>query len=138
MPRHIPTVVILTLAILAGHLFGSIFSLYEGIFWFDMVMHALGGAWLAAVFIAIGAARYPSFFAPLSLLLRTLRVVLLVLLAGFAWELYEYGFAVWATAEFGDLGFAQPLADTLSDLALDVLGATVVSAFLFPKEREVA
>jgi hypothetical protein len=128
MPRAAPTVVILTLLILLGHALGSIFSLYEGIFWFDMAMHTLGGAWLAAVFVAVRWFPYRTAF----------HLVGLVLLAGLAWEIYEYGFAAWATAEFGNLGFHQPWTDTVSDLILDALGAAAVALFLFRKEREVA
>lgn len=141
-----PTVVILTLIFLAGHALGSFFSLYEDIAWFDMVMHALGGAWLAAIFIVLGPLRYPSYFAVTSLnranfSSRTrvmLRVVFLVLLAGGLWELYEYGFAVWATTRFGNLGFFQPTLDTLSDLLLDAAGAVPIALFFFREEREVA
>ena len=128
MLRDIPTVVILTLLFLLGHALGSTFSLYEGIFGFDMVMHALGGAWLAAVFIVVKWFPYRTMF----------HVIGLVLLAGLAWELYEYGFAVWATATYGDLGFHQPWTDTASDLVLDTLGAALTSLFLLPKERKVS
>lgn len=121
MPRYVPTVVILTLGILLSHFFGSIFSFYERFFWFDMVMHTLGGAWLASVFMTVRWFPYRT----------ALHVIGLVLLAGLAWELYEYLFSVWATAEFGNLGFEQPLIDTLSDLAFDALGAAAVALFLF-------
>lgn len=133
MSTGIPTIVILTIIFLAGHALGSFFSLYEQIFWFDMVMHTLGGAWLAAVFVTVGDSRFPSFLRELPRFRYTLRVVLLVLIAGLAWELYQHVFAVWATARFGDLGFAQPLSDTLSDLLLDAVGAVIAALLLFRK-----
>lgn len=127
MSAGIPTVVILTLLILASHAFGSIFSLYERIFWFDMAMHTMGGAWLAAVFITVRWFPYRT----------ALHVIGLVLIAGLAWEIYEYGFAAWATAEFGNLGFHQPALDTLSDLLFDALGAGAVTSLLLRKQREI-
>lgn len=137
MSRRTPTVVILTLLVLAGHAVGSIFTLYEEIFWFDMVMHALGGAWLAAVAFALLPARYPAIFA--SPPRRTfLAVVALVTVAGILWEIYEFGFAAWATAQFGDLGFHQPWTDTVSDLFLDIAGAALTALFLLREEREIA
>lgn len=138
MSRNAPTVVILTFLILAGHATASVFDLYTKIFWFDMVMHTLGGAWLASVCIAVGVLRYPAFFSGRSRASRVLRVITLVLLLGLGWELYEYCFGVWATAKFGDLGFMQPWTDTVSDLFLDVAGAALTALFLFRKEREVA
>lgn len=138
MNRGTPTLVILTLVVLAGHGLGSIFSLYQAVPWFDMLMHALGGAWLASVFAVRGPLRFPSFFRELSLRRSMLHIIFLVLIAGTLWEIYEYGFALWAIAQFGDLGFFQPLIDTLSDLLLDVVGAAAVALLLFPKKREIS
>lgn len=138
MNRGAPTVVILTLAVLAGHGLGSFFSLYQAVPSFDMLMHALGGAWLASVFAVRGPSHFPSFFRGLSLRRFMLHIIFLVLLAGTLWEIYEYGFALWAIARFGDLGFSQPLIDTLSDLLLDAAGAAIVALLLFREEREVA
>lgn len=133
-----PTLVILTVILLASHGIGSFFSLYERIFWFDMALHMLGGAWLASIFAVVGPLRFPSFFEGLPRRQYIFHVVFLTLIGGLLWEIYEYGFATWATTQFGDLGFGQPLIDTLSDLLLDALGATLTALFLFREEREVA
>jgi len=138
MSRTVPTVVILTLIILVSHGLGSLFSLYEAISWFDMVMHALGGAWLAAVSTFLLARRFPKLLEGRPRRSRIAAVALLVLAGGALWELYELAFAAWTTATYGDLGFYQPWIDTVSDLVLDVLGAVAVALFLLPKEREVA
>ncbi|MFH0806269.1 MAG: hypothetical protein V1885_00915 [Candidatus Brennerbacteria bacterium] len=138
MATGTPILVILTLFLLALYGIGSFFSLYTQFSWFDMVLHALGGAWLASIFAALGPLRYPSFFIGFPPFRYVLRIVFLVLIAGGLWEIYEYGFALWATARFGDLNFFQPTIDTLSDLALDAVGAAVVVLFLFREEREVA
>lgn len=133
-----PTLVILTVILLVSHGIGSFFSLYTQIFWFDMVLHTLGGAWLASIFAVLGPLRFPSFFRGISLRRYTLNIVFLVLIAGTLWEIYEYGFSLWAIGRFGDLGFSQPLIDTLSDLLLDAAGAALVASLLFREEREVA
>jgi hypothetical protein len=138
MRRGRPILVILTFLFLASHGIGSFFSLYEQISWFDILLHVLGGAWLASIFVVLGPLRYPSYFAGLPLFRSMLRIVFLVLTAGILWELYEYGFAVWATARFGNLGFSQPFLDTLSDLLLDILGAAVITLLLLREKREVA
>lgn len=130
MQHSVHAVVILTLFLLLGHVLGSVFSLYEEVFWFDMLMHALGGAWLAAILLTVGARRFPRLFmdAPFSDGLR--RLILAVVLMGMAWELYEFGFAFYATTAYGNLGFYQTWGDTVFDLILDAAGAALAGTSL--------
>jgi hypothetical protein len=130
MDRSAKALVILTLFLLGSHTLGAVFSLYERISWFDMVMHALGGAWLAAVVIAVTLPRFPAlpprFLSPLT-------VIGLVLVGGLLWEAYELGFAAYATTAYGDLGFYQSWADTMADLTLDIVGAAALGLLLLPR-----
>lgn len=130
MRRGTPILVILTLAILVAETLASIFGWYERFPWFDMVMHTLGGAWVAVILLVAGGRRLPRWFAHGKDHARLFRVVAGVLFVGALWELYELGFAFYATGAFGDLGFYQGWTDTLSDLALDGAGATATGFFL--------
>lgn len=138
MRRGTPILVILTLAIFASEVLASFLGWYEQFPWFDMVMHTLGGAWVAVILLVAGGRRLPHWFAHGEDHARLFRVVAGVLLVGALWELYELGFAFYATAAFGDLGFYQGWADTLSDLALDTFGATAAGFALLPPKSEPA
>ncbi|MBI2279054.1 MAG: hypothetical protein HYU81_03265 [Candidatus Brennerbacteria bacterium] len=134
MSRGTPTLVILTFLVLTMNHLASVFGWYTELPWFDMVMHALGGAWIAAIAIVVGARRFPNFFGvpfPKNLL----RVVIAVLAAGALWEVYELGFAAWATAAHGDLGFYQPWTDTASDFFFDAAGAAFAGTLLLNFSR---
>lgn len=137
MRRAETTLIFTTLLVLVFHALGSFFALYELLPWFDVVMHALGGAWLAALAV-IFLTRYSPSSLPSARGLYVTRIVWVVLALGILWELYELGFAVYATATYGNLGFYQKWTDTASDLMLDAVGGAVTALLLFREERKVA
>lgn len=100
-----------------AHYFASRSGLYYAVAATDVVMHFLGGLW-----VGLGATLFFFTSGTVQLPRRDARVVAVVTLVsvmavGLAWELYE----LWG-------GLVDPVLDridTLSDLALDLLGGLV-------------
>jgi hypothetical protein len=99
---------LLSTLLLAGHMLALEHYLYWRYWWFDVVMHVLGGL----VFGAIGVA----------LRLRAALFSLCIVLVIFGWEVFEY---------INNISTNQPhfYLDTLIDLVLGALGAAVIYVF---------
>lgn len=95
------------------------FHWYVSIWYFDMIMHTLGGIWLAwaSIFLLlINKFSWKNF----------ITVVLCVLVVGVAWELFEF--------EVGELIWKNPLntaLDTYSDLLCDLFGGVLGFGYNF-------
>jgi hypothetical protein len=94
-------------------------------FWYDSMMHFLGGAWIAAALheLLYGMYRFGNLsraFAP-----YMLAVVGGTFVVGIGWEVFEYVYGI------ATLHPEMYWPDTVKDLALDTLGAiAVVLAYL--------
>jgi hypothetical protein len=86
--------------------------LYSSLWYFDMIMHFLGGFWLGLFFFWLF---YKDIF-PDFKTSSVIKLLLSVFLVGLLWELYEIG----VNASFAKDAFN--LIDTLSDLVCDMLG----------------
>ncbi len=111
----IPTILcLITLSVLAGaHVLALEFFLYWKFWWFDIVMHFLGG-----IVIALGIFTLYDLRFPLPQRLKALVPVLMcTLIIALAWELFEL------------LAGSVPLFDYYFDTGLDIvmalIGATV-------------
>ena len=116
-PRYIMTALLAVL----------VFLTYFDIFYFggavnnrpwymDMVMHVLGGGFIAAALLS-----YKTDLSPL-------RVLVLVLVVALGWEIFEYFVNIF-------VGSAQdPVSDTVSDLVLGLTGAAL-AVFSFREKR---
>lgn len=124
------------LVILALYILALLFGWFETITWFDILMHFLGGAWVAYLFFLL----LGPFFAESyhmrewgKLLIISLSFVSLV---GVLWEFFEFG----VTEVFG-IYLQGSLPDTMGDLFFDLVGGFIVSlAVLFvsyKKNQEV-
>ncbi len=113
---------LLVIAIFAVNLLANKFYWYVAIPWFDMLMHFLGGVFLA---LATGA-----FFAKLFLgkpFLHILPALLAsVLLFGTLWEAFEY--SVQSIITFAHLA---SIPDSFSDIIFDLLGGFVGTLFVY-------
>ncbi len=116
-------VLILLILILVIHILATVFYWYWTIDWLDIVMHFLGGFWLAAVFLR--------FLVPKLRISDHKSLIILILMVSFAvfvgvlWEFYEFLFDVFGSIN-GHLKFTQQgVADTMSDLFFDLLGGSV-------------
>lgn len=86
--------------------------LYSSLWYFDNIMHFLGGFWLGLFFFWLF---YRDFF-PNFKNRGIIKLFLSVFLVGLLWELYEIG----VNASFARDAFN--LTDTISDLFYDMLG----------------
>jgi hypothetical protein len=96
------------------------FYWYYTIWYFDIIMHFLGGYWvglLAAYLFAWDAPTAPS----------VLKILGFVLLVGVGWEFFEIFSDKIASVNYFFL------SDTLSDILFDFLGGTGALLFLFKK-----
>lgn len=99
----------------------SVFYWYVAIPWFDMMMHVLGG-----VFVAIlGAAVLFKHIRTLPSRELFITLALFVFIIGLAWEYYEY------IVQFYVKGVQLAhITDSLSDLICDMLGGSIGTLFV--------
>ncbi len=128
------SIVIVLFAFGVLHMFGMI-SLYENLSWYDALLHGLGGAWIA--YITWRLSRQPG-----TIKIRDALFILgIVALVGVSWEFLEFLYDQIATSRSWELPLLQQsLADTLSDLLMDILGgiaATTILASISKKKRSM-
>jgi hypothetical protein len=111
----------LVIAIFVLNFLANKFHWYYSIWWFDMLMHFLGGFWLGMVFVWFFKVRQREFSVNPRFVIR---LVAWILLIGVAWELFEYYFINYVAQNNFDL------LDTLSDLFFDLFGGILSGAGL--------
>ena len=125
----------LLILILVAHYVGLVGNVYITYRWYDILMHIVGGAWVALLFFYLAG----RFNLPLknSFFWTLIAVLGFVALVGILWEFYEYLTDVFILHKYG-LGSAQSLwqaFDTLKDLFDDIIGAIIASgAYFFLKK----
>lgn len=87
------------------------FYLYYSIWYFDIIMHALGGIWLGSFFVYVFSRKNKIFPS-------ALKVILSVLSVGLLWEIFEF-----ITNSYIGGGVFH-IVDTSSDLFFDLVGGT--------------
>jgi len=114
---------VLIVAIL--HILALKFYFYSNVWWFDMVVHFLGGFWIALAvlwflffsgYIKLRGETYIHFLFIASLS---------ALFAGIVWEIFE------VTNGVTSVLFRGYWKDTMSDIIFDCLGALASSRYLF-------
>ncbi len=96
------------------------FYWYSSIWYFDMPMHTLGGFWIGLASIY--------FLPPKNNSLNSvIKILLLVLVIGIGWEIYEIG--------VNDIIAQNPFnyLDTISDIFFDLAGGTFSILYFFKK-----
>lgn len=105
--------------VLILHVLASIFDWYYAILWFDTPMHFLGGA-------AIALSAY--YFLQTDTQTKTTRLTLFLFLIGTTalaaifWEFFEFSMDY-----FYNTHNQISIADTMKDMAMGLLGATIAS-----------
>jgi VanZ family protein len=120
-----------SLVVILAHGAGIFLDLYVRYPNFDMLVHFLGGAFTASVFI-FAASRHPRFsFIGSNKLVNILVAVGLTILIGVLWEFFEFYVSAWTGIP------PQTYADTLSDLFFDTIGGflSALIAFLAIKAK---
>ena len=87
---------------------------YWSIWWYDIVMHGLGGAWAALVLLWVS--RWSKFTFNSSLLV----VLAGALIIGSGWEIYELTFGLTFTTA------RNYYSDTTLDLIMDLVGGSAI------------
>lgn len=107
---------------------GFVFRWNYSVWWYDLLLHFLGGMW-----VAIAANKFLRISTSLTFtrsnLVRPLLIIALVALIGVTWEIYEFTIdeiffeerALWR-AQDGN-------TDTMTDLMIDLLGGVVVTGY---------
>lgn len=101
---------------------GGDFDLYWRFWWYDIVMHFLGGLWIGLITLWIyylsGYFKKNKKDKPFVFLLSFLSV----LIVGISWEIFEYLFEIVFSSNY--------ISDTALDLIMDILGGLVASIVL--------
>ncbi|XKT74725.1 MAG: hypothetical protein ACJKTH_01390 [Patescibacteria group bacterium UBA2163] len=113
-------VVLLGLSIAFLQHLASMYYLYWIFWWYDIIMHLLGGAFVALLFFWAHRA-FPVL--PMSRQLLFPVTLLVVLIIGILWEVFEY-----VTGSYGAVNYTL---DTTLDLAMDIAG--MMSAYILFK-----
>jgi len=103
------------------------FALYWRIWWLDMAMHFLGGLWVGATGLVIYYLFRRKHEHVFTLQLKQIFIIAILFSAvvGVGWEVFEFGLDRFLAA-----GLQGGIADTASDLLMDIIGS-IVGAYLF-------
>ena len=127
-------VILFAFIILCGHVVGMWYLLYGMVWWIDIVLHTLGGAWVAAVFFylknsyAFGMERKMPRWWYIALMLG------FVMLIGVLWEWLEYCFDVFFATPRALMRAQLGLPDTMGDLLADFIGGLVLGLYIMKSE----
>lgn len=109
----------LILFIFLVNFFANKFYWYSSIWYFDIIMHFLGGFWVGLVFFWL-------FSIEISLRL-VLQIMIGVLLIGVSWEIFEFFFNNYLTQN------PFSISDTASDIFFDLFGGLCAILYLWKK-----
>src|SRR3989344_817648 len=117
-------VALLIVVVFLTHLVATFFYLYWRFWWFDLLMHLLGGVWLG-----LFSAWFVFFSGYVSERVATRRNIVLaslltVVVLGGGWEVFEYSLGV------ADSAAQSYSADVSTDFLMDTLGALIASSYM--------
>lgn len=118
----------LVVGILVLHILSIIYDWYHAYWWIDIILHLLGGAWVATLFFYVQERYVPSFVA-MPWWFSIVVVVSFVMLVGVGWEWFEYWFDYFVAKDNFVLRAQLGLADTMGDLLADLVGGLIVGAY---------
>lgn len=96
------------------------FYWYSSIWWFDMLMHFLGGFWLALAFIFL-------FLKKDIIFSDIFKIIIFVLFIGILWEVFEFSLDKTISKNIFNL------LDTSSDICFDIAGG--LSGIIYSLKR---
>lgn len=129
----------LIVLIAAAHIIGSANSWYWKFLWLDTIMHLLGGAWVALLFVYLFEERFKLLNLSKNFLATLILAIGFVLFVGVLWEFFEYFRDAYIAHVPQNTPRPHPnlYLDTLKDLLNDSLGGAVVTAFWFVNRKRV-
>lgn len=115
------------ISILVVNTLAHVFYWYVSIWWFDMLMHTIGGVFVALV-CSMVLLKHIKFLPSKETFIT---IALFVFIIGLAWEYYEY------VVQYYVKGVQlASVADSLSDLICDMIGGSVGALFvIWTKKR---
>lgn len=128
-------VLLFLIFMIVAHAFSVWLLFYRNIWWIDIVLHTLGGAWVATLFFLMKntyAPRLPSTMPSWFYLMLACGAVILI---GVAWEWFEYSFDILFAAKNAAWRAQLGLPDTMGDLLADFIGGLVLSAYIIRIEQ---
>ncbi|MFZ4499997.1 MAG: hypothetical protein ACOYMZ_00680 [Minisyncoccia bacterium] len=128
LQKRIAAVSLFCILLLSGLHFGaSAFYWYVSIPWYDMMMHTLGGVFLAV----FTAAFFYRHIMELNRYETVVTLLLAVLVVGGAWEYFEY---VVQYVVKGSMTLAT-FPDSVSDIVLDMVGGAIGTYFVLQQKK---
>jgi hypothetical protein len=125
---------LLIVSIFFLNFFANKFDWYSSIWYFDIIMHFLGGFWVGLLALYFFSSISESFrlsrefkALPGELILKKLFFVFVI---GIGWEIFEFIF----TNIIAQIPF--DVLDTLSDISFDVIGGLCVIIYLWKKTQK--
>lgn len=126
-----------TIGIFLLDITGKFFDWYSTVFWFDIPMHMLGGAWVALILLLLFR-EYPRIsFLHGSSWMNIVIVVALTLSIAVGWEVFEFILS----RTVGDASCTLPFpwqnkySDTIYDIVFGIGGAFIVAFFFFVSKK---
>jgi len=111
------------------HLLASFKHWYWVYSWIDIPMHFVGGLWVALLFFWLMHKVEPQYPADVSLWIVVLTAIGFVMTVGVFWEFFEFSYdTLIAKKGLAELS-QQGSADTVGDLAMDLLGGSAFLAY---------
>ena len=112
----------LVISICIVNFFASTFHWYYSIWYFDMIMHFLGGAWLGLLAVWLLLRKSTALEQPYGLVFKA---IVAVFILGAGWELYEALVDYSVVHNFSRFN----LGDTFSDVCCDLAGGILATLF---------
>ncbi|OGI58299.1 hypothetical protein A3C60_02200 [Candidatus Nomurabacteria bacterium RIFCSPHIGHO2_02_FULL_37_45] len=120
-------IVYLIFFIFIVHFFANKFYWYSSIWYFDIIMHFLGGLWVGLFFIWFSSESLRLSLAFKALTLVIFKILLFVFVVGFGWEVFEFLFNNYIAQNPFDF------LDSTSDIFFDLVGGIVAILFFLKK-----
>jgi hypothetical protein len=119
---------ILLYLIVILHILALFFSWYWSIWWYDIVVHTLGGVWVGGIALWLYFI-YKDIYTNknISKLMIIAVSLLVTLLIGVLWEVFEFSLDTFIVFQPNDL------VDTASDIGSDIVGSLLVSFYFIQK-----
>ena len=105
--------------ILSLHLLALYFYWYWVFWWYDILLHFLGGLWLGGT--ALWFLRYVKNEKHSTVATIYFFPLLITIIVGLSWELFEFSLDTFIIFQTNDI------IDTMSDLGMDIVGSLVAS-----------
>jgi hypothetical protein len=124
--RYFLPFVLVMLIVVGLHWIASLYGFYWNVWWYDIMMHSLGGLF---VFIAALWALNTQYARALTPYINIKNLLVFVFVIGFLWEVHEI------LLDFADFSHPQYVRDTTEDFIFDMTGA-VAGALIFRQKKD--